>query len=163
MLHTEWDHPKQKKRTIVFWTLARSLRAVTHAVTYLSSDGGRNLSISFLDKIILFYFVSISLSVCCGECGCICMISIGVADNQLWLLWLNRAITMNADRMLWTIWPISVWLSSVLPHTSVCIINSYQCECLAIRVCTWVCTSLHTKLFFFLLLKFVLLYFLMVK
>ncbi len=28
------------------------------------------------------------------------------------------------------------------------IINSNQWECLAIRVCTWVCTSLHTKLFF---------------
>ncbi len=24
-----------------------------------------------------------------GECGCICMLSICVADNQLWLLWLN--------------------------------------------------------------------------
>ncbi len=73
-----------------------------------------------------------------GECGCICIINISVADIQLWLLWLNRAITMNDDRTLWTIWPISVWLSSVLPHTSVWLLtNSNQSECLAISVYVW--------------------------
>ncbi len=84
------------------------------------------------------------------ECGCICMISICVADNQLWLLWLNEGY-----ECLWmTIWPISVWLSSVLPHISVWLLttNSNQCECLAISVYVWQSEYvseyvLHTKLF----------------
>ncbi len=79
--------PKKRKKAkhclFEFW---RSLAvAVTHAGTHLLSDGGRNLAIGFLDKINLFFpnIFHICVFVFYGECGCICMISICVADNQL--------------------------------------------------------------------------------
>ncbi len=87
------------------------------------------------------------------ECGCICMISICVDESLTdWGLWMP-------------IWPISVWLSSVL-HTSVrdyWHINSNQCEYLAIRVCMWVSTAYKAFFSFFLLLKLSLEYVLVVK
>ncbi len=67
------------------------------------------------------------------ECGCICMISICVADNQLWLLWLNDGYHYESRSAVMTIWSISVWLSSVLPHISVWLLTNsvnvwpYQC------------------------------------
>ncbi len=98
----------------------------------------------------------------CGECGCICMTSICVADNQLWLLWLNDGyhyefwlaimdymahiymiiICITAhQRVIADYYHQSVWMSG---NISVCLV---------IRVCTWVCTTykvLHTN---FLLLR----------
>ncbi len=78
----------------------------------------------------------ICVFVFCGECGCICMLSICVADNQLWLLWLNDGYHHECWSAIMILWPISAWLSSVLPHISVwlLIIINNLCECLAISV-----------------------------
>ncbi len=81
---------------------------------------GRNLAIGFLDNINLF-FPTFSIYVC------LCFVrNVGVSawKASVWLIiscdysdWMT-AISMNADRPLWTV-SISVWLSSVLPHISV--------------------------------------------
>ncbi len=156
-----------------FW---RSLpRAVTHAVTHLSCDGAE-LSDRLLGQNKPFFFNICTICVCvfCGECGCICMISICVADNQLWLLWLNRSITMNAVQTLWTILPISVWLSSVLPRTSVC--DYWLLTAISVKVWPYQCMSGNQSIyvsmyyiqsyffhFYFLLHKLFLLHVLVVK
>ncbi len=167
----------KKKSGNCLFEFSRSLpRAVTHAVTHLSCDGAE-LSDRLFGQNKPFCFQNCKYMCMCvlWRYGCIYMISICVADIQLWLLWLNRAITMNANRPLWTIWPISVWLSSVLPCTSVCklLTNSNQCECLAKSVYVWqleyVCeyelAYIQSYFFisFYLLLKLFLLYFLVVK
>ncbi len=171
--------PKKWKQNqeIVYLNSCALSRGLWRTLWHTCHVMGRNLVIGFLDKINLFVFKISNICVCvfCGEYGCIYMISICVADIQLWLLWLNRAITMNANRPLWTIWPLSVWLSSVLPRTSVCklLTNSNQCECLAKSVYVWqseyVCeyelAYIQSYFFisFYLLLKLFLLYFLVVK
>ncbi len=81
---------------------------------------GRNLAIGFLDNINLF-FPTFSIYVC------LCFVrNVGGSAwlASVWLIiscdysdWMT-AISMNADRPLWTV-SISVWLSSVLPHISV--------------------------------------------
>ncbi len=93
-------------------------------------------------------------------CGYICMISICVADNQLWLLWLNDGYQYECwsaiiDYMAHicmiiictTI--ISVWLLTI---------NRNQCERLAISGCVWQSEYVreyvqHTKQFFFTLFQ----------
>ncbi len=135
------------------------MRAVIYAVTHVIR-WERNLAICFLDKINpypFFFFKILNMCVCvfCGECGCICMISICVDDNQCDYSDWMRAITMNADWPLWTIWPISVWLSSELPCTSVC---DYWLTAISVHFWLYQCMSgnqsmyvsmycLHTKLF----------------
>ncbi len=115
VLHIEWDHPSKKEKKKLS-PEGCDARWDTPVMWW-----GRNLAIGFLDKInLFFFFYTVCVYVFCGECGCICIISICVANIQLWLLWLNRAIIINADRPLWTIWPISVWLSSEWPRISVC-------------------------------------------
>ncbi len=57
--------------------------AVTHAVTYLLSDGAELSDRLFGQNKPFFQHFYICACVFCGECGCICMISICVADNQL--------------------------------------------------------------------------------
>ncbi len=56
-----------------------------HAVMYLSSNGAE-LSDLLFGLNTLYIYIYIYMCVCvfvfCEECGCICMISICVADNQ---------------------------------------------------------------------------------
>ncbi len=66
----------QKKRKIVYLNSGSLAGAVTHAVTYLSSDGAELSDRLFGQNKPFFFF----LYVFCGECDCICMISICVAD-----------------------------------------------------------------------------------
>ncbi len=110
-----------KQFRLVYWILA---------VRYLSSDGAE------LSEQNKPFFVTFFICVFCGECGCICMISICVADNQLWLLWLNEGY-----ECLWmTIWPhICMIIICITPHISVWLLTtkSNQCECLAISVYVW--------------------------
>ncbi len=79
---------KQKKATKSLFELWRSLaRAVTHAVTHLSCDGAELSDQLFGPNkpFLVCFFQKNDLCICvfCGEYGCICMISICVADNQL--------------------------------------------------------------------------------
>ncbi len=75
-------HPKKQQKIadnclFEFWCLLS--RAVTHAVKYRSSDGAELSDRLFGQNNAFFYCVCVF----CGECGCICMISICVDDNQL--------------------------------------------------------------------------------
>ncbi len=130
----------EKKLQIVYLNSGALSRGLWRTLWHTCHVMGRNLAIGFLEKINLFFNIfNICVCVFCGECGCICMISICVADNQLWLLWLNRSITMNAVRTLWTILPISVWLSSVLPRTSVC--DYWLLTAISVKVWPYQCMS----------------------
>ncbi len=104
-------------------------------------------------------------------------VAVSVWLASVWLIiscdysdWMTT-INMNADWPLWNIWPISVWLSSLLPRTSVCdywLLSTICVNFWQISVYIWLSEYvreyvLHTKQFFslsfFLLLKWVLLYF----
>ncbi len=73
-LYPFWNSSRSKKLSFLF--------KKNCLFEFCRSDGGQNLAISFLDKINPFSFF-LCIFVFCGECGCICMISICVADNQL--------------------------------------------------------------------------------
>ncbi len=95
-----------------------------------------------------------------GECGCICMISICVADNQLWLLWLDEGYECRSAIMdymahicmiiIWITPHISVWF---LSNSSQVWMSGHISVCLAIRVCTWVCTTYKAMFFIYLFLS----------
>ncbi len=76
--------PQRNQRKIVYFNLALSHEGCDVPVIWW----GRNLTISFLDKINLYFLYifynifNIYVCVFCGKCGCICMISICMADNQ---------------------------------------------------------------------------------
>ncbi len=100
---------------------------------------GRNLAIGFFDKNKpLFSTFIIYVYVFFGELGFICMISICVADNQLWLLWLNDSYHYECRLAIMTIWPIFVWLSSELRRISVC---DYWLTAISVNVWPYQCMS----------------------
>ncbi len=155
--YTEWDHPRKKKRKIVYLNLALSHEGCDVPVIWWARLFGQN-------KPFFFYIFNICVCVFCGECA----VSVWLASvwmNQLWLLW-TRA--MN-DYMA----HICIIIICITPHISVWLLTYQQqsvwmsghiSECLAIRVCTWVCISLHIQSnSLFVLLKLFLLYFLVVK
>ncbi len=119
-------------------------RSLATAVTHLSVDG--NLAMGFLDKIYLFFQHFSCVFVFCGECGCICMIGICVADNQLITLteWQHQYECWSAimDHMahicmiiICVTLHISMWLLTIINNLCECLVISV---CLAIRVCMWV-------------------------
>ncbi len=75
--------------------------------------------------IYLFcYIFHMCVFLFCGECGCICMISICVTDNQCVISVCMAAISMNADRPLLTIWPICMIIICITAHQ--CVITDYD-------------------------------------
>ncbi len=71
------------ERNVFIWIW----HALARAVTYRHLMGARNLRSAFWDKINFFEYIFLTFViyvfvVFCGECGCICMISICVADNS---------------------------------------------------------------------------------
>ncbi len=131
MLHTEWDHPppppkkkvREKKTNLFIWILALFPEGCEVPVMWW----GWKLAIGFLDKInLLLFFQMFYISVCvfCGECGCICMISICVDESAV--------ITMNAYE--WLHGPYLYDYNLYYTTHQCVIINSNQCECLAISV-----------------------------
>ncbi len=162
MLHTEWDHPPKQAENC-FWILALSrLWSKLWRTCHLM---GRTLATGFLDKITFFFnFFYTCAFVFCGECGCICMISICVADDQLWLLWLNDGYQYECwSAIMDYMAHIYMIIICIKAHQHVITDYYHQsvwmfghiCVCLAIGVC---------KVFFFplslfLLQKLFLLYF----
>ncbi len=122
---------------------------------------GRNLAIGFLDKICVFFcfvfftFFYICVFVFCGECGCICMNSICVADISCdYSDWMRA---MNAYEWLYGPYLYDYHLYDPAHQ---CVITDILTAvwmwmadnisvCLAIRECTWVCTT-YKYIFFFL-------------
>ncbi len=118
----------------------------------------------------------VCVCVFCGECGCICMFSICVADSQLWLLWLNERYHYERwsavmDYMahicmiiICIISHISVWLLTIINNVWM---SGNISVCLAFRVCMWLCTTYEAIFFSFFLfisqIKLFLLYVLVVK
>ncbi len=143
------QNSKKKSGKLFIWILALSLWRTLWSTCHVM---GRNLAIGFLDKINLFFSMFLIYMYVCF---------VGNVALSLWLssVWLISAVITLTEwgLSLWmTIWPISVWLSSVLPRTSVCDywhINSNQCECLTISVYVWQSENvreyvLYTKHFF---------------
>ncbi len=138
---------------------------MTHTVMHLSSDGAY-FSNSLFWQIILFLFFMFHrcVFVFYGECGCICMISICVTDNQRVITDCMTVISMNADLPLLTIWSTCmIWLSSLYDcHARISVwlltMCDYHCECLAISVFVWQSDVLdiQNELFFRLLFFFLL-------
>ncbi len=98
-------------------------------------------------KLIKIFSINAEISEISEMYACICVCV------YIWY----RAITMNADRPLWLYGPYLYDYHLNYP-THQCVITDIQQSvwmfgdisvCLAIRACTWVCTTLHTKLFFF--------------
>ncbi len=123
---------------------------------------GWNLAISFLEKINPFFFniFHMTFHICVFLfSGCTCTISICVTDNQhAYSDWMT-AISMNADRPLWTVCPY-LYDYDLYYCTSACdsMITDYWqqsvCGCLAKSGYVWqseyVCEYVqHTKQFFF--------------
>ncbi len=143
----------KKKRQIVYLNsralsrgLWRTLWSTCHVMRAELSDWLFGQNKPFF--IICFWYV------------CVCFV--GNVALSVWLasLWLISAVITLTEwgLSLWmTIWSISVWLSSVLPRTSLCDywhINSNQCEWLTISVYVWQSENvrdyvLHTNLFVF--------------
>ncbi len=126
---------KAKHCLFEFW------RSLAMAVTHLLSDGGRNLAIGFLDKINLFFptfFIYVYLCFMGNVAVSVWLASVWLIISCDYSDWMT-AINMNADWPLWNIWPISVWLSSLFPRTSVCdywllstiCVNFWQYQCIS--------------------------------
>ncbi len=132
--------PPPQKWNIFIWILALS---------HEGCDADHLMGTELSDRLFgqnktFFFFLYICVFVFCGECGCICMTSICVADNQLWLLWLNDSYHYECWSSLWTIWPISIWLSSLLPHTSVC---DYWLSTISVNVWQYQCMSVNQSMY----------------
>ncbi len=79
-------HTEIKSVRLFIWLLALSREGCDAPVIWR----GWNLAIDFFGQNKPFFPPNIcNICMFCGECGCICTISICVADNQLRLLWLN--------------------------------------------------------------------------
>ncbi len=152
MLHTEWDHPKQKSEKkadnclfesgALSWGLWHTLWRTCHLMGggLIDQLFGQNNPFLFCFNIVYVCFVG--------------NVAVSVWLAYVWLI-------ISCDYSDWI--GLSLWMPIgcyglygpylydyhlYYPTHQCVIINSNQWECLAIRVCTWVCTSLHTKLFF---------------
>ncbi len=90
VLHTEWDPPPpppppkmwNKKRKIVYLNLARSLLFSDRLFGQNKPSFERELVNADRMESVSFFTFLICVCVFCGECGCICIISICVDDNS---------------------------------------------------------------------------------
>ncbi len=142
----------KKSGKLFIWILALSL---ARAVMYLSSNGGQNLAISFLDKINFFFL--------CFIYRCF----VGNVAVSVWLasVWLISAVITLTE------WRLSLWMP--IGHYGLygpylydyhLYYPAHQC------VNVWPYQSMYESMYyiqsylsFFLLLKLFLLYFLVVK
>ncbi len=119
MLHTEWDYPKKQSEKLFIWILACSREGCDACCDAPVIWWGRNVAIGFLDKINFFIFY-LCVFVFCGECGCICMISICVDENKLWLVWLNDGYPYEfRSAIMDYIAHICMIIICITPHISV--------------------------------------------
>ncbi len=140
----------KNKRKIVYLNSRALSRGLWRTLWHTCYVMGRNLAIGFLDKICFFfvffcfYIFYICVFVFCGECGCICMNRICVADISCdYSDWMRA---MNAYE--WLYGPYLYDYHLYYPAHQ-CVITDIISVCLAIRECTWVCTT-YKYIFFFL-------------